>query len=66
MSVKIPLIKKNNLEKTFVIGIEGLNGVGKTTLTRNIQNNNTNVKCDLCVPELFTKNKEIKSVKWIK
>ena len=61
MSIKIPLIKKNNLEKTFVIGIEGLNGVGKTTLTRNIQNNNTNVKCDLCVPELFTKNKEIKS-----
>ena len=61
MSTKIPLIKKANLEKSYIVGIEGLNGVGKTTLTRNIQNNNANIKCNLCVPELFTKNKEIKS-----
>ena len=61
MLLQVPLIKKTNLPNSFIVGIEGLNGVGKTTLTQNIKNNNTGIICDLCVPELFTKNKEIKS-----
>ena len=61
MLPKVPLIKKVNLHNSFIVGIEGLNGVGKTTLTKKIKDNNINFKCDLSVPELFTKNKEIKS-----
>ena len=61
MLIQIPHIQKSNLSNSFIIGIEGLNGVGKTTLTQNIQKYKADIKCDLCVPELFTKGKELKS-----
>lgn len=61
MLIQIPHIQKSNLSNSFIIGIEGLNGVGKTTLTQNIQKYKADIKCDLCVPGLFTKGKELKS-----
>lgn len=58
--IKIPFIKSSHGNETFVVAIEGCNGVGKSTLLNNIKQRQDVFKCQLCVPEVYQTEKEMK------
>ena len=61
MNFNVPILSNTSLSQKTIVAIEGLNGVGKTTLVEHVGASFPSIKTSQSTPAIYIKNIEIRS-----